>query len=210
VSVVRVKICGFTRGEDVAEAVAAGADAVGFISGFPGSPRNLALERAAELMENVPPFVDKVLVTTTELMGTMMDEIHRMRPDAIQLYGKDPDLRAAKEKLGVRVIRPLLMRKGTGLVETAGFDALLSDTFVRGTPGGTGKTSDWDACRELRDRIAPVPFILSGGLNPDNVREAIVLVRPFAVDASSGVETYPGIKDSAKVRAFVKNAVGGD
>lgn len=208
--VVRVKICGLTREGDVAEAVAAGADAVGFISGFPGSPRNLALSRSAELMMNVPPLVDRVLVTTTEVMGNRMDEIRRMRPDALQLYGKDPHVRTAREKLGVKIIRPHLIGNGVGSVETAGFDALLSDTFVRGQSGGTGRTSDWAACRELRDRIAPVPFILSGGLNPDNVREAIVLVRPFAVDASSGVEAYPGIKDGAKVRAFVKNAAGGE
>jgi phosphoribosylanthranilate isomerase len=208
---VRVKICGLTREEDVAGAVAAGADAVGFISGFPGSPRDLALSRAAELMINVPPFVDRVLVTTTEVFGSRMDEIRRMRPDALQVYGEDLDARAAKEKLGVRLIRPHLMGDGANsAVETAGFDALLSDTFVQGRFGGTGRASDWVACRELRDRIAPVPFILSGGLNPDNVREAIVLVRPFAVDASSGVEARPGIKDGAKVKAFVNNAAGGE
>ncbi len=209
-SMARVKICGLTREEDVTEAVAAGADAVGFISGFPGSPRNLAMSRAAELMTNVPPLVDRVLVTTTEVMGSRMDEIRRMKPDALQLYGKDSDVRAAREKLGVRIIRPHMIGDGAGSVETAGFDALLSDTFVRGQSGGTGRISDWDACRELRDRIAPFPFILSGGLNPDNVREAIVLVRPFAVDASSGVEAYPGVKDRAKVRAFVRNAAGGE
>lgn len=209
-SVVRVKICGLTRKEDVAEAIAAGADAVGFISGFPGSPRNLALQRAEELMMNVPPFVDKVLVTTSDVTGSRMDEVRRMRPDALQLYGKDPDLRAARDMLGVRVIRPHQIRNGAGSVETAGFDALLSDTFVRGKSGGTGKTSDWDACRKLREMIAPVPFILSGGLNPDNVTKAVVMVRPFAVDVSSGVEAYPGIKDGAKMRAFVKNAARGE
>ncbi|MDE1853152.1 MAG: phosphoribosylanthranilate isomerase [Thaumarchaeota archaeon] len=206
---VRVKICGLTREEDVAEAVKAGADAVGFISGFPESPRNLSLSRVAQLMGAVPPFVDRVLVTTTDLVGRQTGEVSRMRPDALQLYGRDSDARSLRKKLGVKLIRPHLIGTGEDAVANiASFDALLSDTYVQGRSGGTGRTSDWVACRELRDRIAPVPFILSGGLNPDNVAAAVVRVRPFAVDASSGVEASPGIKDGAKVRAFVKLAAG--
>jgi phosphoribosylanthranilate isomerase len=209
VRMVKVKICGLTRENDVAGAVEAGADAVGFISGFPESPRNVTLSRAAELMRGVPHFVDRVLVTTTLVVDKHQNEIREMRADALQLYGMDPDVRGLRVSLGLRLIRPHLLADGSDAIEdVSGFDALLSDTFVRGRLGGTGKVSDWNAARELRDRVAPMPFILSGGLNLTNVGEAIVRVRPFAVDASSGLESLPGVKDSAKVRAFIELANG--
>lgn len=89
-----------------------------------------------------------------------------------------------------------------------GFDALLADTYRKGSQGGTGMTSDWSACRRVRDEVAPIPFILSGGLNPDNVGEGIKTVRPFAVDVSSGVESSPGVKDTEKIAEFIRRARG--
>ncbi|MDG6910349.1 MAG: phosphoribosylanthranilate isomerase [Nitrososphaerota archaeon] len=204
----RVKICGVTRVQDVVSAVEAGADAVGFISGFE-SPRNVSLERAAELIGKVPPFVDSVLVTRAEVLEMHLDRIGQMRPSAIQLYGGVTDPVGLKAKLGVKLILPHLVKRGGDEIgDTEGFDAVLSDTYRKGAFGGTGEVSDWALCRELRDEVAPVPFILSGGLNPENVEKAITAVRPFAVDSSSGVEASPGLKDSSKVRAFVDRARG--
>lgn len=203
----RVKICGLTRVEDVASAVEAGADAVGFISGFTESPRSISFERAAELIRKVPPFVDAVLVTRAEVAERHPNRIRQMRPSAIQLYGQVTDPVGLKMKLGVKLILPHFVKQdGNQIGDMKGFDAVLSDTYRKGAFGGTGEVSDWELCRRLRDEIAPIPFILSGGLNPENVEEAISLVRPFAVDASSGVEASLGLKDRSKVRAFVDRA----
>ena len=204
----RVKLCGMTREEDVRAAVEAGADAVGFIVGFPSSPRNVTLERASRLMEAVPPFVDTVLVTTSALIREEMPGLRKMRMNHIQLYG-DSNPEDLRSNLRVRVIKPYPLRThdpSDAARGVAGFDAFLTDTYVRGMAGGTGKLSDWDLCLKVREKIAPTPMILSGGLTPENVGEAVRRVRPFAVDASSGVELSPGIKDHKKMREFVSRA----
>ncbi len=204
---VRVKICGITRTEDLDAAVEAGADAVGFIVGFPGSKRNLSLEVADEMIRRVPPFVDSVLVTTSDIVEDRTDKIVSIGPDAIQLYGRG-DPRVLRRALGLGLIRAYLVSDGGEDAREAakGFDALLTDTYVSGQSGGTGKTSDWAVCRAVREEIAPVPLILSGGLRPENVLDAIEVVRPYAVDVSSGVESTPGVKDRAKVFEFVRRA----
>ena len=203
----RIKICGLTREKDVDLAVEAGADAVGFVSGFQESPRNVSIERAGDLIRRVPPFVGSVLVTRAELVEQNAEKITRVGPSAIQLYGRVPSAIALKEKLRVKLILPHLMDGNEGEVgSTAGYDALLADTYVKGVAGGTGRISDWDGCRKLRDVVAPLPFILSGGLKPENVVEAISRVNPYAVDVSSGVEAAPGVKDPSKVKAFIATA----
>lgn len=202
---VRVKLCGMTREGDVRAALEAGADAVGFIVGFPSSPRNISLGRASHLMELVPPFVDTVLVTTSTIVRDEVSELRKMRMNDIQLYG-DSSPEAIRTVLGVRVIKPYLLRSDDPLdaaAKVAGFDALLTDTYTDGMQGGTGRVSDWNLCLKVREKIAPIPMILSGGLTPENVAEAIQQVRPFAVDASSGVELSPGIKDHNKIREFI-------
>jgi phosphoribosylanthranilate isomerase len=207
--VVRVKICGLTREEDVDAAVAAGADAVGFIVGFDRSPRNITISRAGELMRRVPPFVDSVLVTTTELVAEEERGVRLARPDVIQLYGDSVDPARVRSELGVRLIRPYLVKSSDtakATLEARGFDALLTDTYRVGLQGGTGDPSDWTVCQSIRAAIEPLPMVLSGGLNPENVMNAIKQVRPYAVDSSSGVERYPGVKDARKVRAFVSRA----
>ncbi len=204
----RIKICGLTREEDVDVSVREGADAVGFISGFE-SPRSVSIERAGELIRMVPPFVDSVLVTRSEIVEANADKIARIGPSAIQLYGRVPHPLALKERLGVKLILPHPMNGlAVGTSDTEGYDALLADTYANGVVGGTGQTSDWDECRKLRDAVAPLPFILSGGLRPENVAKAISRVRPYAIDVSSGVEASPGVKDHSKVRAFVAQAGG--
>ena len=211
----RVKICGLTREEDVDTAVDAGADAVGFILGFPNSPRNLQVSRAASLISRVPPFVTSVLVATADALAEHSDAIRRFSPRAIQLYGSSvpPSIASSFHAFLVRPFPVSRQESGDGsdvlskAKEAAtGYDALLIDTYRRGYDGGTGQTSDWNACASIRKAIAPTPLILSGGLRPENVELAIATVAPFCVDASSGVESAPGVKDRAKVRAFVANA----
>jgi phosphoribosylanthranilate isomerase len=206
---VRAKICGLTRGADVAAAVMYGADAVGFISGFPSSPRNVSLDVAAQLAASVPPFVSTVLVTSTAAVSANRDGVRATRIPTLQLHGEKAEAQRLGRELGVRIIRPYsLLSYEPGAAKSAadGFDALLTDTFREGFDGGTGLVSDWAGCRRIRDAIAPVPMVLSGGLNPDNISEAVKAVRPYAVDVSSGVESAPGIKDHAKIADFIGRA----
>ncbi len=215
----RVKICGLTREEDVDAAVDAGADALGFIAGLTSSPRNLALERVGSLMSRVPPFVTSVLVTTGAALVEGSDSVRRMAPRAIQLYGADYSADSIRASFRAQLIRPfpvgreveaeteVLPRAGSAL---RGYDALLADTAKKGFEGGTGLTSDWSVCAAIRRSIAPRPLVLSGGLRPENVGAAIAAVEPFCVDASSGVEASPGVKDPSKVRAFVANAAAAE
>jgi phosphoribosylanthranilate isomerase len=208
-----VKICGITRESDVASAVGAGADAVGFICGFPASPRNISFERVAELAGEVPPFVSPVLVTTDEVVERRGSELRETQINTLQLYGIVVDPDRLRKTLGVRLIRPYIVKSedvGLAKVEAAGFDALLTDTYVPGKQGGSGSASDWRLCRRIRDAILPVPLMLSGGLSPENVAEAVATVRPFAVDVSSGVERSPGVKDAGRVAEFIRRAKEAD
>ncbi len=212
----RVKVCGLTREEDVDAVVEAGADAAGFISGFPNSPRNLPISRAASLISRVPPFVTSVLVTTADALVENSDAVKRAAPGAIQLYGSSFSPDTVRNSFRARLLRPFSVSRQEGdnttdLLSKAkeaarGYDALLTDTYQKGLEGGTGLTSDWTVCAAIRKTVAPVPLILSGGLRPENVELAIATVAPFCVDVSSGVESAPGVKDAAKVRAFVGKA----
>lgn len=197
---VHAKICGITNREDALCAVKCGADALGFIF-YEKSPRYVAPEKAAEIICDLPPFVTPVGVFVNAPHIDAIVKLAGLR--AIQLHGDEPP----EACLGhdVPVIRTL--RVGNE------FDALalrshpvrtfLLDTARTGSYGGTGETFDWAKAREAKNygRI-----ILSGGLNPDNVREAIEQVAPYAVDTSSGVEAEPGKKDHKKVRDFLARA----
>ena len=206
----RVKICGITNELDLQGAVDAGADAVGFISGFPTSPRNLSLRKASSLISRTPPLVSSVLVTNVETLRAHFEGVVRQPPTALQLYGDVSRFRKRLASLNSRLIRPILVgspyesQLSPDRLEI--FDALLTDTYKNGAFGGTGVTSNWKLCREIRNRVSPLPLVLSGGLNSENVAEAIRMVGPYAVDASSGVEASPGKKDHSKVKDFVKIA----
>lgn len=212
----RVKICGLTLEDDVDAAVSAGADAVGFISGFPTSPRNLSISRAGSLISRVPPLVTPVLVTTGQVLLESSDAIKRFAPGAIQLYKSELSPDGVRASLHAQVLLPYLVRReGRGgdsgelaMVEAAvrGYDALVTDTRAEGRDGGTGLPSDWNLCAAIRKAVDPLPLLLSGGLRPENVSAAISAVAPFGVDVSSGVESAPGVKDHAKMRDFVRRA----
>lgn len=206
-----MKVCGLTRDEDLAVAVDAGTDAVGFILGIPSSPRNLTLEKAERLVSKVPVFVDSVIVTAPKSFEWLIKVVQRVKPSAIQIHGKEQlDFAEIRGKLGnTRLIKTVYLAEALDkeeLEELKGFDAILLDSFSKGQYGGTGKIHDWGLSAKIREAVKPVQVILAGGLKPENVKEAILKVQPYAVDVASGVEQEPGIKDHKKVRAFVENA----
>ncbi|MEM2816069.1 MAG: phosphoribosylanthranilate isomerase [Candidatus Bathyarchaeia archaeon] len=209
---VKVKICGITRREDLEAACSLGADMVGFIVGIPYSPRNLSLERAKALLRLVPESVKSVLVMAPNNPTQVLEAYKRLKPSVIQLHGSiSLDFGFLRDKLPDLMLIEALPIVGAETVERAKhtaafFDGILADSYAAGKHGGTGVTHDWLISRRVRDAIYPKPLILAGGLNPENVEEAIEVVRPYAVDVSTGVESSPGIKDPGKVEAFIKRA----
>jgi phosphoribosylanthranilate isomerase len=195
----RIKICGLTREEDVKAAVAAGADAIGFVF-YPPSPRYVAPQRAAELVRLIPPFVDVVGLFVNEAPETVLAACNALPINVLQFHG-DEDA-AYCRRFGRPYLRAARVRPGLDLVEFARSfpDArgLLLDAFVEGYGGG-GHVFDWT----LIPPALPGFLILSGGLNAGNVGDAVRRVQPVAVDVSSGVEMGKGIKDHAKIAAFV-------
>jgi phosphoribosylanthranilate isomerase len=199
---VRIKICGLTRLEDVQEAVTAGADAAGFIFA-PGSPRQISLEQAAGLCRGVPPLVSRIGVFVDADAGFIRSAVAACGLHAVQLHGaENPEF--CRTDFGAAVIKAWRVRDRTSLETLRHFDthAWLLDTYVPGQAGGTGVCCDWALAAQATAWGRPV--ILAGGLTPANVGDAIRQARPFAVDVSSGVESAPGLKDPAKVRALVR------
>jgi phosphoribosylanthranilate isomerase len=211
VNVVKVKVCGITREENLTAAINAGADAVGFVVGVPSSPRNLSLERAAELVGQVPIFTKTVLVIVPDSVEEIVEAYEAVRPDALQIHGeRTPDADLLMEKIpGVSLIKgvsPEPENMSKVAKEAGAYCTLLLDTFVPGMLGGTGITQDWKASARFKEAIRPRRLILTGGLNPTNVGQAIMVVKPYAVDVSSGVELRPGLKDPGKIASFIENA----
>ena len=200
---VLVKICGITSIEDARLATSAGADALGFVF-WPKSPRYVTEEAAAAIAAEIPSFVTRVGV----FLGAGADELERTADvvglDVLQLHGDD-QAPAALRALPRRVVKGLRVgadfRTEDALAYANAGLGLLLDTLRADLHGGTGASFDWSLARGLSERV---PFlVLAGGLRPDNVAEAISVVRPHAVDVSSGVESSPGRKDEGKLRAFV-------
>ena len=204
---VRVKICGLREAAHVEAAVAAGAAYVGFVF-FPKSPRNLAPEAAAALAVAVPPGVAKVGLTVDADDATLDRIVASMAPDVLQLHGRETPERAAELKARYRlpVMKAFAIREGADLDAIAPYRGI-ADRFLfdakppKGAelPGGNGVPFDW---RVLAALEAGTDYLLSGGLNAENVGEALRLVTPAGIDVSSGVESAPGIKDVALIKAF--------
>lgn len=195
----RIKICGLTREEDVDAAVAAGADAIGFVF-YPPSPRYVTPARAAELVRRIPPFVDVLGLFVNEVPETVRAVCEQVPINLLQFHGdEDP---AYCRRFARPYLRAARVRPGLDLVEFAGSfpesRGLLLDAFVEGYGGG-GHVFDWT----LIPPGLPGFLVLSGGLTAANVGDAVRRVRPAAVDVSSGVEMGKGIKDHAKIAAFV-------
>lgn len=196
----RVKVCGITRAEDARLAVELGASALGF-NFYPPSPRYIASQAAREIIRELPPFVMTVGVFADEPDGERVAKAAREAGVAVvQLHGpKFPSKNGALENFSLiraAAVGPDFRLEDLSCPEASAF---LLDAFDPRLIGGTGKAFDWSLAREAKKFGA---IILAGGLTPDNVGQAIREVRPFAVDVASGVESSPGKKDPAKLRAF--------
>lgn len=201
----RVKICGMTRVQDVQAACEAGADAIGLVF-YPPSPRCLTHAQARALRDALPPFVTPVALFVDPSREQVEQVLEEVRPGALQFHGDEPP--EFCERFGLPYLKACRIREGVDLLEYLrpykGASGWLADAFVEAY-GGVGETFDWSLVPHQRPR----PLILSGGLTSDNVREAIRRVQPWGVDVSSGVESAKGIKDAAKIAAFmaeVRNA----
>ncbi|WP_396611989.1 phosphoribosylanthranilate isomerase [Haloferax sp. S1W] len=207
---VRVKVCGVTRESDLDAVAASGADAVGVIADVSvDTPRAVSVARARELVASAPPFLTTSLVTMPESVTRARELVREIRPDVLQLHADfSPDELASLREEGARVV-PVVEATDLERAHTVApsADAILVDTPSESGGGGTGETHDWDASRTLVEAV-DVPVILAGGLNPENVAEAVQTVQPYGVDVASGVEASGGVKDHDAVRAFVAEATG--
>jgi phosphoribosylanthranilate isomerase len=217
----KVKICGNTCVADAIMAVEAGADAVGVIN-VANTRRYIDLETTKQIFDALPIFVSRVVVITLANMPieSVLDKIRLIEAtgaDCIQLHGEEPvevvaDLRESMgnririiKKIGIGGDRRECLENALAYEDVV--DAILLDTAagLMGEIGGTGKEHDWNISKEITERVKK-PVILAGGLNPDNVAKAIALVKPYAVDVSSGVESEVRKKDAVKVKKFVNIA----
>jgi len=195
----RIKICGITRSEDMQTAIAAGADAIGLVF-YPPSPRYVDLSTAAGLARAVPPFVTIVGLFVNADPAVVRAALAALPIHLLQFHGDEDE--AYCRQFDRPYVKAARVKEGVDLVQYAAAfpsaQAILLDAFVEGYGGG-GKVFDWSL---VPDRLGK-PIVLSGGLDTSNVGEAILRVRPAAVDVSSGVEATTGVKDAEKIRAFV-------
>jgi phosphoribosylanthranilate isomerase len=197
----RIKICGMTRVADAALAVELGVDAIGVVL-TDKSRRFAGIDRAREICAALPPFVDLVALFMDDEPGFIARAVAEVQPDILQFHGRE----TAQDCLryGVPYLKAIAMADAdadlAGLMRAhARARGFLLDGHAGGEQGGSGKTFDWARATAAFDR----PVLLAGGLTADNVGAAIRVARPYAVDVSSGVEASPGIKDAARMRAFV-------
>lgn len=198
---VRVKICGVTKLEDARLAAELGAHAIG-LNFYPESPRCLSPAAAAELVRRFPPFVTPVGVFVNWAVEPVLALSQALGLWCAQLHGDEPPQVLERLARVLPVIKALRIGQGNTLPEFSRFraaSAFLLDTAVSGHYGGTGVTGNWHAARTAAQTQR---IILAGGLTPENVGEAIRIVRPYAVDVTSGVEARPGKKDAGKLRTF--------
>jgi phosphoribosylanthranilate isomerase len=198
----RIKICGIREAIHALAAANAGADAIGFVF-HKESSRYVTPTNAANIAAILPPYVTTVGLFVDATDRKIRDTLRTVRLDLLQFQGEEePDFCAS---FGLPYVRAVRMEEGTNLLEWAGrfssARALLTDTYVAGEKGGTGKTFDWSVI----PRDLPIPLILSGGLTSENVGRAVREVKPWAVDVSSGVEASRGVKDPKKIVEFIRS-----
>lgn len=200
-AVVRSKICGITRVEDALAAAEAGADAIGLVF-YAKSPRAVSVQQAREIIAALPPFVTSVGLFVDASRCELGEILDAVALDLLQFHGDEtPD---ECDHYGRPYIKALRVKPGDDIAAQvaryANARGVLLDTFVPGIPGGTGEAFDWSLVPAQLSK----PVILAGGLTAANVAQAIGQVRPFAVDISGGVESAKGIKDAAKIHAFME------
>ena len=201
----RVKICGITRRQDAEFAAEMAADAIGLVF-YHASPRAVSIAQARQIVAGLPHFVSVVALFVDADVAEVQQCFDALPIDVLQFHGDEsPDYCEQFDKPYLKAIR---MREGVELVaiaeQYASACALLLDSYQAGVPGGTGQVFDWSMIEAI-DK----PIILAGGLNVDNVASAIQQVKPYAVDVSGGVEMSKGIKDQAKIRAFMQEVNNG-
>ena len=198
---VRVKICGITRLEDALCAVEQGADAIGLVF-YDQSPRNVSINQAIEIANHIPAFVSVVGLFVNAEPSFINEVITNAKIDLLQFHGDETPEECASYSLPF--IKAIRVKSDTDLVQYAkeysAAKGLLLDTYAEGVAGGTGHVFDWN----LIPKQLAKPIILAGGLKADNVAQAIQQVMPYAVDVSGGVEASKGIKDAAKIAAFMR------
>lgn len=197
----RVKFCGITRCEDAVHAARLGADAVGLVF-YPRSPRAVNLQQAGQIVRELPPFVTVVGLFVNAAFSYIQEVLDTVPIDNLQFHGDEsPEECSRYNRPYIKAIR---MAEGIDLPQLAQIygnaSALLLDTYQVGVPGGTGQIFDWDRIPEG----LPKAVVLAGGLTPENVIQAVMKVRPYAVDVSGGVEQTKGVKDVAKMAAFMR------
>lgn len=205
-----VKICGIKTQDMLEVAIAAGADMVGFMH-FPRSPRHVSIDELGGLISAARGRIESCVVLVNP-DNSSVAEVAALGPDWIQLHGPESlhRVEAIRAEAGVEIVKALPIGSADDVAQVAGFaeiaDRILLDAKPpKGAdrPGGLGESFDWDLLEALDPSI---PFMLSGGLTPDNVADAIARVKPFGVDVSSGVERAPGVKDKKLIEAFIRNA----
>jgi len=202
---VRIKICGLTDPGEAREVACLGVDAIGLV--FARSPRKVEPETARAIVAALPPLVQSVGVFVNETAEDIRRMVDFCGLDLVQLHGEEPpDVCAA---LFPRVIKAVRVRSREDIVRAVPYRdvvrGFLLDAHSEKGHGGTGETFDWNLAIEAREVLSR-PIVLAGGLRPENVREAVGMVRPWGIDASSGVETSPGRKDLYRVRSLVEAA----
>lgn len=201
----RVKVCGITQRQDAEIAIEMGADALGFVF-YAASPRAVTIAQVKQIVSGLPPFVSIVALFVNADVKRVQDCLAELPIDILQFHGDEsPEYCMLFNKPYIKAIR---MQDGVELAAlSAAYDhasALLLDSYQLGTPGGTGQVFDWSMIEEIAK-----PIILAGGLTVGNVADAIQQVQPYAVDVSGGVEREKGIKDKAKITAFMHEVKNG-
>ncbi|NOT84335.1 MAG: phosphoribosylanthranilate isomerase [Methylococcaceae bacterium] len=203
----RVKICGFTRVEDAVLAARLGVDAIGLVF-YAQSPRNVTITQAVQIVKALPAFTTVVGLFVDAEKAWIAEVLERVSVDCLQFHGEEPP--EACDLFGKPYIKAIRVQKQTDITALAhdyrNAAGLLLDAYHPDAKGGTGLAFDWS----LIPKQCALPVILAGGLLPENAKTAIQQCQPYALDVSSGVEVAKGIKDGAKMAAFLKEANEGD
>lgn len=202
----RAKICGITRIQDINSVVHAGADAIGLVF-YPPSPRNVSIELAQSLLQHIPAYVQVVGLFVNATAGEIATVLKQVPLDILQFHGDETPLQCQQiaQQVGRRWYKAIQVKSDLDVVaeiqkyQDAGASAVLLDAWHPDLKGGTGHSFDWTTFPKLN-----IPLILAGGLNPDNIEQAILTTQAYAVDVSGGVESAKGIKDQQLIERFMQ------